>query len=78
MIINNVNFFHFCDQPIERKMKKFTPLHIPAKLQKELPFKSKPKLPSKQKQKSLQQRRAVVMEPDERKVYDHQVLISCI
>lgn len=49
-------------------MKKFNPLHIPAKLQKDLPFKSKPKLMQKQKHKSLEQRRAVVMEPEEKKV----------
>eukprot|EP00794_Sanderia_malayensis_P010984 gene10984-12147_t len=56
-------------KPVERQKRKFNPLHIPAKLQKDLPFKSKPKLMKKQKGKTLEHRRAVVMEPGERKAY---------
>lgn len=55
-------------QPIERVAKKFNPLHIPKKLQRDLPFKSKPKNELKQKKKTYEQKRAVIMETDEKKV----------
>ncbi|KAH6835805.1 P-loop containing nucleoside triphosphate hydrolases superfamily protein [Perilla frutescens var. hirtella] len=56
-------------RPIERKPKKFNPLVIPKSLQAALPFASKPKdLPSR-KRPLLENRRAVVMEPHERKVH---------
>lgn len=55
-------------QPIERVTKKFNPLHIPKKLQRDLPFKSKPKNELKQKKKTYEQKRAVIMETDEKKV----------
>ena len=55
-------------QPIERMAKKFNPLHIPKKLQRDLPFKSKPKNELKQKKKTYEQKRAVIMETDEKKV----------
>lgn len=55
-------------QPIERKRKKFNPLVIPKQLQKSLPFSSKPKDIPARKQPLLEDRRAVVMEPHERKV----------
>lgn len=55
-------------QPIERETRRFNPLKVPAKLQKDLPFKSKPKLLAKRKKPSLATKRAVVMEPDEKKV----------
>lgn len=55
-------------QPIERVEKKFNPLHIPKKLQAALPYASKPKQLKKQSKPTLEQRRAVVMEPHERKV----------
>lgn len=54
-------------KPIERHTRKFNPLHIPKKLQKDLPFKSKPKLEPKRKKKTYEQKRAVIMEPDEKK-----------
>lgn len=41
---------------------------IPPKLQKELPFKTKPKVPLKRKRPTLDQKRAVVMEPHEKKL----------
>ncbi|KAK1325694.1 hypothetical protein QJS10_CPA01g02755 [Acorus calamus] len=56
-------------KPIERKARKFNPLVIPKSLQAELPFKSKPKLQPSQKSPLFEQRRAVVMEPHERKVH---------
>lgn len=55
-------------QPIERVAKKFNPLHIPKRLQRDLPFKSKPKNELKQKKKTYEQKRAVIMETDEKKV----------
>ncbi|URE32774.1 Ribosome biogenesis protein BMS1, partial [Musa troglodytarum] len=54
---------------IERKPRKFNPLVIPRKLQAALPFASKPKDKPARKQPSLESRRAVVMEPHERKVH---------
>ncbi|XP_078159429.1 P-loop containing nucleoside triphosphate hydrolases superfamily protein [Carex rostrata] len=55
-------------KPIERLPRKFNPLVIPPKLQKELPFKTKPKVPLKRKRPTLDQKRAVVMEPHEKKL----------
>ncbi|GMN36245.1 hypothetical protein TIFTF001_005854 [Ficus carica] len=56
-------------KPIERKPRKFNPLVIPKSLQAALPFASKPKdIPSRRKP-LLENRRAVVMEPYERKVH---------
>ncbi|KAI9183054.1 Glycoside hydrolase 2 (Mannanase, beta-galactosidase) [Blastocladiella emersonii ATCC 22665] len=46
----------------------FAPLKVPKTLQKDLPFKSKPKTESARKRPGLLQRRAVVAEPEERKV----------
>ncbi|BFG19609.1 hypothetical protein CerSpe_058830 [Prunus speciosa] len=58
-----------CQHPIERKLKKFNPLVIPKSLQAALPFASKPKdIPSRGRP-LLENRRAVVMEPHERKVH---------
>jgi len=54
-------------KPIERTARRFNTLKIPKKLQKDLPFKSKPKNESKQNRKTYEQKRAVVMEPDEKK-----------
>ena len=56
-------------KPIERQPRKFNPLRIPKALQKELPFASKPKDEKKQQKQSYMDRRAVVMEPGERKVH---------
>ena len=58
--------FYF--QPVERETRHFNPLVIPAKLQKELPFKSKPKQMKKRTKPSLETKRAVVMEPHEKSV----------
>ncbi|KAL0732407.1 hypothetical protein Bca4012_008616 [Brassica carinata] len=54
-------------KPIERKTRKFNPLVIPKKLQAGLPFASKPKNKPGRRRLSLDARRAVVMEPGERK-----------
>ncbi|CAL9776169.1 unnamed protein product [Musa acuminata subsp. burmannicoides] len=56
-------------KPIERKPRKFNSLVIPRKLQAALPFASKPKDKPARKRPSLESRRAVVMEPHERKVH---------
>eukprot|EP00762_Andalucia_godoyi_P000551 ANDGO_05255.mRNA.1 Ribosome biogenesis protein bms1 len=52
---------------IVRTKKVFAPLRIPNSLQEQLPFKTKPKLDKKQKHKSYETRRAVVLEPEEKK-----------
>merc|ERR1719505_126987 len=54
-------------KPIERKVRKFKALQVPKKLQKDLPFKSKPKNEQKKKRKTYEDKRAVVMEKDEKK-----------
>lgn len=51
---------------IERPARKFNPLRIPQKLQAALPYASKPKLMKKQKSQMYIQKRAIVMEPEER------------
>ncbi|KAF3451015.1 hypothetical protein FNV43_RR07104 [Rhamnella rubrinervis] len=56
-------------KPIERKPKKFNPVVIPKSLQAALPFASKPKDMPSRKKPLLENRRAVVMEPHERKVH---------
>lgn len=47
----------------------FNPLKIPKKLEASLPYKSKPKVKRATKNKSYTNKRAVVMEPQERKMY---------
>ncbi|KAL0318378.1 UNVERIFIED_CONTAM: Ribosome biogenesis protein BMS1 [Sesamum angustifolium] len=56
-------------RPIERKPRKFNPLVIPKSLQAALPFASKPKNIPHRRRPLLENRRAVVMEPHERKVH---------
>lgn len=52
---------------IERRPRVFNPLKIPKSLQADLPFKSKPKIQAPRKRKTLEQKRAVVVEGDEKK-----------
>ncbi|KAJ7644258.1 GTP binding protein [Roridomyces roridus] len=52
---------------IERPERRFNPLIIPKKLQAQLPYASKPRAMKPQKQQTYMQKRAVVMEPEERK-----------
>jgi ribosome biogenesis protein BMS1 len=54
---------------IERAPKQFNPLKVPKALQAALPFKSKPKTEAKRRRETLETRRAVVLEPGERKAY---------
>ncbi|ORY01638.1 DUF663-domain-containing protein [Basidiobolus meristosporus CBS 931.73] len=58
---------HYKD--IHRETRKFNPLKVPRQLQSELPFSSKPKQLAKQKRPGLLQRRAVVLEPHEKRIY---------
>lgn len=60
---------YLCLQKIERKQRKFNPLVIPKALQANLPFESKPKNVPHRKRPLLEDRRAVVMEPHERKLH---------
>jgi ribosome biogenesis protein BMS1 len=53
------------DRPDERN---FNPLKIPKKLIKELPFKTKPKLDTKRSKPTYLQKRAVILEADEKKL----------
>ncbi|XP_076855365.1 ribosome biogenesis protein BMS1 homolog [Brachyhypopomus gauderio] len=56
-------------KPVLRQKRHFNPLHIPKKLQKALPFKSKPKLRAGRGPTPRDLRRpAVIREPHERKV----------
>lgn len=52
---------------IERSARRFNPLFVPKKLQAALPYASKPKQMSSQRKQTYLQKRAVVMEPEERK-----------
>ncbi|RDB24452.1 Ribosome biogenesis protein bms1 [Hypsizygus marmoreus] len=52
---------------VERPPRRFNPLLVPKKLQAALPFASKPKLMAPQQQQTYLQKRAVVMEPEEKK-----------
>jgi ribosome biogenesis protein BMS1 len=52
---------------IERPPRRFNPLVVPKKLQSSLPYASKPKLMTARRGQTYLQKRAVVMEPEERK-----------
>ncbi|KAK1230659.1 Glycoside hydrolase 2 (Mannanase, beta-galactosidase) [Marasmius sp. AFHP31] len=52
---------------IERAHRRFNPLVVPKKLQASLPYASKPKLMQAQTKQTYLQKRAVVMEPEEKK-----------
>ena len=54
-------------RPIERAARRFNPLKIPKKLQAALPYASKPKLMKAQRHETYMQKRAVVLEPEEKK-----------
>ena len=54
-------------RPVPREKRLFNPVHVPSSLQRQLPFKSKPKNREKQKGKSLAVKRAVVLEPHEKR-----------
>ena len=52
---------------IDRPPRRFNPLIVPKKLQASLPYASKPKVMQAQKTQTYLQKRAVVMEPEEKK-----------
>lgn len=52
---------------VERPSRRFNPLKVPKKLQAALPYASKPKLMKAQHRATYMQKRAVVMEPEEKK-----------
>ncbi|EJF61063.1 hypothetical protein DICSQDRAFT_106731 [Dichomitus squalens LYAD-421 SS1] len=54
-------------KPVERPARRFNPLRVPKKLQASLPYASKPKLMRAQHRATYMQKRAVVMEPEEKK-----------
>lgn len=54
-------------KPIERPERQKTKLFVPKKLEEALPFASKPKNETKRKKKGYLSKRAVVLEPEERK-----------
>lgn len=53
--------------PVMRAPRKFNPLRIPTALQKTLPFGSKPKEAKPRSRPTLEQKRSVVLEPEEKK-----------
>ena len=52
---------------IVREQRRFNPLRVPTALQKQLPFKSKPKNKEKRAGKTVSSKRAVVLEPREKR-----------
>lgn len=54
-------------KPVERQPRRFNTLKVPRKLQAALPYASKPKLMNAQSKQTYLQKRAVVMEPEEKK-----------
>lgn len=54
-------------RPIQREVRRFNPLRVPTALQRQLPFKSKPKLRERLRGKHAISKRAVVLEPHERR-----------
>lgn len=54
-------------QPIIRQTRRFNTLKVPRKLQAALPFASKPKIQKPQTNKTYMQKRAVVLEADDKK-----------
>ncbi|KAG0231506.1 Glycoside hydrolase 2 (Mannanase, beta-galactosidase) [Actinomortierella wolfii] len=56
-------------RPIERMTRRFNTLKVPKSIRANLPFASKPKLLNPQRRPGLLQRRAVMLEPEEKKIY---------
>ncbi|KAI0775519.1 DUF663-domain-containing protein [Trametes elegans] len=54
-------------KPVERPPRRFNPLRVPKKLQAALPYASKPKVMKPQHRQTYMQKRAVVLEPEEKK-----------
>ena len=56
-------------KPVERAERRFNPLKVPKALQARLPYKTKPKSEAPLKRKTLEQKRAVVMDRKDKKVH---------
>ncbi len=56
-------------RPVERMTRRFNTLKVPKAIRANLPFASKPKMLPSQKKPGLLQRRAVMLEPEEKKIY---------
>ncbi|KAF8943092.1 Glycoside hydrolase 2 (Mannanase, beta-galactosidase) [Haplosporangium gracile] len=56
-------------RPVERMTRRFNTLKVPKAIRSSLPFASKPKSLAAQKKPGLLQRRAVMLEPEEKKIY---------
>lgn len=54
-------------KPVVRSERRFNPLKVPRKLQAQLPYASKPKIMKAQTKATYMQKRAVVLEPEEKK-----------
>jgi ribosome biogenesis protein BMS1 len=54
-------------KPIVRVRREFSKIHVPKKLQESLPFASKPKQQATKNKESYMSKRAVVLEPEDRK-----------
>jgi len=65
-------------KPIVRKVREFKKFSVPAKLQEALPFKSKPKTDKAARADSYEKRRAVIVEPEERKTRAALQMLSTI
>jgi ribosome biogenesis protein BMS1 len=61
------SLMHDMSQPIDRPSRRFNPLKVPRKLQAALPFASKPKIMKPQSKQTYMQKRAVVLEPEEKR-----------
>ena len=59
-------------KPVERPARRFNPLKVPKKLQAALPYASKPKLMKPQHRATYMQKRAAVLEPEEKRA------IACV
>ncbi|KAI9266232.1 hypothetical protein EDC94DRAFT_603171 [Helicostylum pulchrum] len=55
-------------KPIERKERRFNTLKVPKSIQSGLPFANKPKNATKSKKVSYMAKRAVILEPEEKKI----------
>ncbi|GAA93772.1 uncharacterized protein L969DRAFT_92309 [Mixia osmundae IAM 14324] len=61
---SNINSLY---KPVERQTRRFNPLKVPRKLEASLPFANKPKEMLPQTKQTYMQKRAVVLQPEEKK-----------
>lgn len=58
---------HLSSQAIQRSTRRFNTLKVPRKIQAALPYAAKSKVPTAQRNATYLQKRAVVMEPEEKR-----------